>query len=259
MPDWNADLYLRFADERTRPARELLARVPLADCRTAVDLGCGPGNSTELIAERFAGAEITGVDTSPAMLEAARERLPACRFVEGDVASFEPETPPDLLFANAVLQWLPDHETLFPRLMERLAPGGVLAVQMPNNLDEPSHALMRETAADGPWADKLAQAAASRTRLLSAGAYYDLLIPRAESVDIWQTTYQHRMDGPAAIVSWLKATGLRPFLEPLSGDETLDFLAAYQARLAEAYGVRADDSVLLAFPRLFIVAKTRDT
>ncbi|SKA21203.1 trans-aconitate 2-methyltransferase [Consotaella salsifontis] len=257
MTDWNADLYLKFADERTRPARELLARVPLESAATAVDLGCGPGNSTALIAERFPEAAITGVDTSPAMLEKARAALPNCTFIEGDVATYAPEWPADLIFGNAVLQWLGDHESLFPLLMQRLAPGGALAIQMPDNLGEPSHRAMRETAADGPWAGKLSRAAASRTKILSTEAYYDLLAPLADEIDVWRTTYSHVMEGPAAIVTWLKATGLRPFLAPLDESEQTGFLAAYEARLSESYRPRADGKVLLHFPRLFIVARRK--
>lgn len=253
--DWSARQYLKFEDERTRPARDLLAQVPLATPDLCVDLGCGPGNSTELVAERFPQAQVMGIDTSPDMLAAARKRLPALRFEAGDAAHFTLERPADLIFANAVLQWVPDHARLFPRLMSLLAPGGVLAVQMPDNLDEPSHAAMRETALDGLWAGKLAEAAGARSELPSVGAYYDLLIPHAARVDIWHTIYQHPLAGIPAIVEWLKGTGLRPFLDPLDADERAAFLAAYSARLARHYGARADGKVLLAFPRLFLIAR----
>ncbi|MEP9368533.1 trans-aconitate 2-methyltransferase [Xanthobacter sp. VNH20] len=253
--DWNARQYLKFEDERTRPARDLLAHVPLAEAKFAVDLGCGPGNSTELVAQRFPGADVLGIDTSPAMLEAARERLPQARFEAGDASTFTLDRPADLIFANAVLQWVPQHETLFPRLVSLLAPGGVLAVQMPDNLDQPSHVAMRETALDGPWREKLAGAVGARTELPSAGDYYNLLIAGAAQVDIWRTTYYHPLDGHGAIVEWLKSTGLRPFLDPLDAAERGDFLAAYQARLAAAYPLRADGKALLAFPRLFLIAR----
>ncbi|MFG1466184.1 trans-aconitate 2-methyltransferase [Xanthobacter sp. DSM 24535] len=253
--DWNARLYLKFEDERTRPARDLLAEVPLANAHFAVDLGCGPGNSTELVAQRFPGADVLGIDTSPDMLEAARKRLPHARFVAGDASTFVLERPADLIFANAVLQWVPDHPTLFPRLMSLLAPGGVLAVQMPDNLDEPSHVAMRETAQAGPWAEKLADVVRARTVLAPVGAYYDLLIAHAAQVDIWLTTYHHPLDGQGAIVDWLKSTGLRPFLDPLEGQERADFLAAYRERLVKAYPLRADGKALLAFPRRFLIAR----
>lgn len=255
MTDWNADLYLRFAAERTRPAAELLARVPLETPTLAVDLGCGPGNSTELIAERFPAARVEGIDTSPDMLEKARARLPKARFSQGDVGDLRLDAPADLIFANAVLQWLTDHEALFPRLIDNLAPGGVLAVQMPDNLGEPSHRLMREVAAEPAFAAKTGAAEKVRARILSVEAYYDLLVPGAASIDIWRTTYCHVLADAPAIVEWVRATGLRPFLDPLDEEEQAAFLAAYTQRIAAAYPSRADGSVLLPFPRLFIVAR----
>src|SRR4051812_35396134 len=152
---WNPTLYRRFEDERTRPAEDLLARVPLERATHVVDLGCGPGNSTQLLHERVAAARVTGTDTSAAMLQSARERLPLCQFELADVSSWQPQVAPDLIFANAVLHWVPAHEQLFPRLFSLLSPGGVLAVQMPDNLDEPSHRSMREVASVGPWASVL--------------------------------------------------------------------------------------------------------
>jgi trans-aconitate 2-methyltransferase len=256
MSDWNPALYSRFEDERTRPAAELLARVPLAAPQHVVDLGCGPGNSTELLVERFPAARIVGIDNSPAMLDAARQRLAQVSFELGDIADWSPAQPADLAYANAALQWVPDHERLLPRLLSALAPGGVLAVQIPDNLDEPSHRLMRETAAAllGTPADDPDR---HRARILPAQQYYDLLTPRAE-VDLWRTTYHHRMDDAAAIVQWLRATGLKPYLDPLAPEPQAQFLAEYQRRIERAYPPRADGKRLLAFPRLFIVARRRD-
>lgn len=255
--DWNAALYLKFEDERTRPSRDLLAQVQLEAPSLCVDVGCGPGNSTELIADRFPEAEIVGLDTSPDMLDAARKRLPTAAFRQADASTFTLERPADLIFANAVLQWVPNHPALFPHLLSQLAPGGILAVQMPDNLDEPSHAAMRAAAQDGPWAAKLAEAASARTRLPAVGTYYDLLVPHCTRVDVWHTIYQHQLDGIPAIVEWVKGTGLRPFLDPLDAAERAGFLAAYAERLAAHYPLRADGKVLLAFPRLFIVARKR--
>lgn len=258
MSDWNPALYGRFEDERTRPAAELLARVPLAAPRRVVDLGCGPGNSTELLWRRYPEAQILGLDSSPAMLAAARERLPGLAFEAGDIARWAPPAPVDLLYANAALQWVPDHTALLPRLLAMLAPGGALALQMPDNLDEPSHRLMRETAAEPRFAPWLGDAAALRTPLLAAERYYDLLAPAAAGVDVWRTTYHHRMADAAAIVQWLRATGLRPFLDALPTPQLqADFLSAYERRIDAAYPARADGSRLLAFPRLFVVASTR--
>lgn len=258
MQDWNPALYRRFEDERTRPAAELLARVPLAAARTVFDLGCGPGNSTELLLQRFVQAQVIGTDNSPAMLEAARARLPQARFELSDIARWHVDgDAPDLVYANASLQWIPDHEQLIPKLFAHLAPGGVLAIQMPDNLDEPSHRLMRETAADSRWAAHIGAADQVRARILSAQRYYDLLAGEAQAVDVWRTTYHHLMQTPSDIVQWLRSTGLKPFVDALPAEQQPEFLAEYERRLAQAYPPRADGRRLLAFPRLFIVAIRR--
>jgi len=257
MLEWNPALYRRFEDERTRPAAELLARVPLTEAARVVDLGCGPGNSTELLVKRFPGAEVTGTDNSEAMLVSARERLPQARFELSDIATWAPQEAPNLIYANAALQWVPDHETLIPRLFDALAPGGVLAVQMPDNRQEPTHRLMRAVAAEAPWAEPIGDADRLRTLLLGLGHYYDLLAPKAANVDVWHTIYQHRMADAAAIVEWVRGTGLRPFVDPLPPELKTSYLAEYERRVDAAYPVRADGKRLLAFPRMFIVAQKK--
>ncbi len=252
---WPAQQYLKFEDERTRPARDLLQAVPTGEVRRAADLGCGPGNSTELIAQRFPAASIVGVDTSPGMIEAAKARLPSVRFELSAIEDWSEPGPWDLIFANAALQWVGGHETLLPGLAGRLAPGGSLAIQMPDNLGEPSHVAMRTVAMGAPFAGKLGAAAAARTAIAQADWYYALLKPFCARVDIWRTTYFHPMAGGLdAIVEWLKGTGLTPFLKPLSGEEQAAFLAAYKQELAKAYTPLADGTVILPFPRLFIAA-----
>jgi trans-aconitate 2-methyltransferase len=257
MADWNPALYRRFEDERTRPAAELLARVELAAPRRVVDLGCGPGNSTQLLVERFPDAAVLGTDNSPAMIAAARERLPRVGFELSDIEQWQPEEAPDLVYANASLQWIPDHERLLPRLFATLAPGGVLAVQMPDNLDEPSHRLMRETAAEPRFAASIGEADKLRARILAAERYYDLLAPEADAVDVWRTCYHHRMGSAADIVQWLRSTGLKPFVEALPEALQPQYLAEYERRIAQDYPERADGRRLLAFPRLFIVARRK--
>ncbi|WP_154952184.1 trans-aconitate 2-methyltransferase [Klebsiella grimontii] len=249
MADWNPSLYLQFGAERTRPAAELLARIAHHPVALAVDLGCGPGNSTALLRHAWPEATIIGVDNSPAMLEEAAQRLPDCRFVEGDIAGFRPERPADVIYANASLQWLTDHQRLFPHLVSNLAENGVLAVQMPVNWQEPSHVLMREVA------EELGYPASRRPPLPDVPEYYDILTACGCEVDIWRTTYFHPLASHQAIIEWLQSTGLRPFLQPLDEPQRQAFLERYLARLKQHYPLQCKEKVLLLFPRLFIVAR----
>ena len=255
MPAWSPEQYLKFADERTRPARDLLAQVPLKEAKVVYDLGCGPGNSTELLAEAYPSAKIIGVDNSPDMLKQARANLPALRFEEADLHGWAPAEEADLLYSNATFQWLPDHVSILQRLLKCLKPGGVLAVQMPDNLGEPTHLAMAEAAHNTPYFEKLKTAASARAVLPKAHFYYEVLKPQCSRLDIWHTIYNHPLKGAAAIVEWVKGTGLRPFLAPLNETEQADYLARYEALIANAYPAMADGAVLLRFPRIFIVAK----
>jgi trans-aconitate 2-methyltransferase len=249
----DAKQYTLFESQRTRPVRDLLSAVRLAHVRTAIDIGCGPGNSTEVLTERVPGASISGVDASEDMLAAARERLPDVHFEQADIAKWNAPGPYDLILANAVLQWVPGHEQLFPRLVAKLSSGGSLAVQMPDNLDEPAHRMMREIAADGPWSAKLQ--GAERTERHDARWYYALLAPHCTRVEVWRTVYYHALAGGAdAVVEWFKGTALRPFLAALEGAEREQFLTRYRDAMAEAYPAEPDGTVLLPFPRLFIAA-----
>lgn len=252
---WSAKQYVTFEAERTRPVRDLLGAVPDGQPRSVFDIGCGPGNSTEVLAARYPAAVVAGLDSSADMIAAARKRLPAFRFDLGGIESWTAPGSVDVILANAVLQWLPGHESLMPKLIENLAPGGSLAVQMPDNLDEPAHVLMRALAARPAWAAKLAAADVSRAPRHDPAWYYKLLRPLCARVDVWRTTYHHVLPGgPAAVVEWFKGSGLRPFLDPLDKTEKADYLAAYTAAIADAYPPLADGTVLLPFPRLFFVA-----
>jgi trans-aconitate 2-methyltransferase len=253
MADWSPATYLKFEGERTRAARDLLIGVPLADARKVVDVGCGPGNSTELLVARYPDAEIVGFDNSPAMLAEAAKRLPGVRFEAADAATWLPAPDVDLVYANATYQWIPNHFEMLPKVLAALKPGAVLAVQMPDNIAEPTHRLMRETASALGWTDRLA--AAGRQPLPPARDYYDALAPFAARVDVWRTAYEHVLASAVAIVEFIRSTGLRPYLDPLSEPEREAFLADFTARIAAAYPPLADGRVLLQFPRLFLVAQ----
>ena len=255
MTNWDSALYLKFERERSRAARDLLFHIPAFEPRTVYDLGCGPGNSTELLAATFPNAEIVGVDYSDEMLAAARERVSGAAFVKQKIEDWRPSAGAGLIFANAALHFVADHDRLIPRLASYLAKDGWLAVQMPHNIHEVSHALMRMVAADGPWADRLVPVAKTRPVIGSIEDYYRLLAPNTAGFEIWQTTYVHPLDGPKGIVEWFEGSGLRPFLEPLTPWEREAFLARYQKELAAAYSVRPDGKVLLRYPRLFFVAQ----
>jgi trans-aconitate 2-methyltransferase len=246
--DWSPGQYLKFEDERTRPPRDLLAQVPLRAAQRIADLGCGPGNSTELLIERFPEAEVVGIDSSPDMLQQARERVPRCTFVRGDLSTWMPDPGTDLLFGNAVFHWVPEHPRVLARLLASLPPGGVLAVQMPDNTKEPALMLMEKVATC------LAQPSPARSDLPHPEDYYDLLRPLCRHLDIWHTHYNHVIEDHRGVVEWFKGSGMRPFLAPLGEASRKAFLARYTEEIRRAYPARSDGKVLLPFPRLFIVA-----
>jgi trans-aconitate 2-methyltransferase len=255
LSTWSARDYVSFEAERTRPVRDLVSGIPRERAATAVDLGCGPGNSTEVLAARFPSAAITGIDNAPDMIAAARKRLSGIAFDLAEIASWRAAAPVDVILSNAALQWVPDHDTLLPRLVSDLAPGGCLAIQMPDNLHEPVQVAMREVAAVGPWAARLAGAEAARTPIHDPAHYYRLLRPVCTRVDVWRTVYHHPLAGGVdGIVRWFESTGLKPFLDPLAEAERDEFRARYRAALAPVFPVATDGTVLLPFPRLFIVA-----
>jgi trans-aconitate 2-methyltransferase len=255
MPTWDAALYLQFSDERTRPAADLVARVPLDHPAHIVDLGCGPGNSTEMLRRRWPQATLVGVDSSPEMLAAARAAYPNGRWVRGDAAHWSADALVDLVFANASLQWVRDHARLLPRLLAQTGPGGVLAVQMPRLLGSPLQQAIRKVADLPEW--RHATAAAQRAIAVEPPSfYYDLLQPHARRLEIWETEYCHVMADVAAIVEWIRGTGLRPYLEALDSDEQRGrFQERLLGALREVYTPRIDGRVLFPFRRLFIVAQ----
>ena len=259
---WDPGQYHRFTDHRLRPALDLLGRVPIAEASLVHDLGCGSGNVTRVIAERFAPARVAGVDLSSEMLPKAAETPSRIEWVEADIADWKPERAPALIYSNAALHWVDDHAALFPRLFAFLAPGGCLAVQMPLSYSMPSHVLMRETLADGGangarLGDNALAAAVGRKWVLDAGEYHDLLAPEASSLDLWETEYLQRLEGEDPVLEWVKATGLRPILNGLGDADCERFVEVYRERLRHAYPRRSGGHVLYPFRRLFMVATRR--
>jgi trans-aconitate 2-methyltransferase len=254
MAGWNPEQYLKFEEERTRPCRDLVARIALENPRRIVDLGCGPGNSTAVLAARWPEAQVMGADRSAEMIATARERYPRGSWRQDDLAVWAASEPVDLVFSNAALQWVSDHARVVPHLFAQVAPGGALAWQVPCNMDAPAHRLMRELAASAAWSAHFA-GDVREWFVHELPFYYDLLAPRAARIDLWRAEYVHVMEGPGAIVEWYKGTGLRPFLERLAGEaERERFLADYLREIERAYPPQADGRVLFPFLRQFVVA-----
>ena len=252
MSNWDPNQYLKFADHRLRPALDLLARVPLEAPAAIYDLGCGPGNVTKLLAARWPAARVTGVDGSAAMLDKARA-IQGIDWAQADLDSWAPPQPPDLIYSNAALHWIDDHPALFPRLLRSLRPGGVLAVQMPHQAGNPSHQSLFAIARDPAWSATLAGAVFSNP-VLEPAQYYDLLAPQAE-LDIWETEYQHVLEGDNPVLQWFMGSLLTPVLDRLKGAEREAFIRLYGEKVAAAYPRRADGRTLLTMRRLFIVAR----
>jgi trans-aconitate 2-methyltransferase len=256
---WNPKQYLRFSDHRLRPAIELLERVPLESPKLIFDLGCGTGNVTRIVAERWHCARVYGLDNSTEMLQKAQDQPGEIQWLEVDIKNWIPDEAPDLIFSNAALHWVERHQDLFPRLASSLNRGGCLAVQMPLSWDATSHRLMRETLADGgaagrPLGSEALRAAVARRWVEDAEFYYDILANDARNVDIWETEYLHVLAGEDPVLEWVKGTGLRPILNGLEDDERDVFLAQYRCRLRDAYPVKSNGCTLYPFRRLFIVA-----
>ncbi len=253
MRDWDPQQYLRYAGERARPFTDLLARVDVADPAYVVDLGSGPGELTASLRNRWPGADIVGVDSSPEMIARARSyERPGLSFVEMDLRAWEPPRPVDVLLSNATLQWVPGHLALLPRLFGHLAPAGVLAVQVPANFTEPSHAILHELQDDPRWRDALR--GVQRPASHEPAAYLEALLALGCTVDAWETTYLHVLPGEDAVLEWVRGTGARPTLQALGEQARAEFLAAYGERLRRAYPQR-DGRVVLPFRRVFFVAR----
>lgn len=251
---WDPNLYLRFTDQRLRPALDLMARVPLTEARAIYDLGCGTGNVTALLLERWPQARITGVDASPEMLQKAKP-ISAIQWQQADLAKWHAGSPADLVYSNAAFHWLDHHEVLFPHLFSQVSSRGFLAIQMPRQHVMPSHQILFELVREDRW-NVLAQAIRENP-VHEPGFYYERLSSEAAMLDIWETKYLHVLEGEDPVLNWLAGSILLPVLDHLDSSSKAAFLSAYGKRLREAYPARADGKTLLPFLRLFIVAQKK--
>jgi trans-aconitate 2-methyltransferase len=250
---WDPTQYLAFGNERLQPALDLLGRIPLDAPGTVFDLGCGPGNVTRALKGRWPNASITGIDGSPEMLERAAEEDPELSWIEADLNYWRPDAPADLIYSNAALHWLDDHETLFPQLMRSVSPGGFLAVQMPRNWAAPSHSIITETVQQGPWRstlEPLLRPAPSH----APDVYYDILTPVSTSLAIWETEYCQILEGENPVAEFVKGTQLKRFLDALEQPVLGEFEGEYAKRILAAYPKRDDGKTLFPFRRLFLLA-----
>ncbi|MCW2845964.1 MAG: Trans-aconitate 2-methyltransferase [Nocardioides sp.] len=249
---WDPDRYLTYADERGRPFVELLARVGAQDPRAVVDLGCGPGNLTSLLASRWPDARVSGLDSSPEMVARARGSHERITFEVADLREWAATAEPvDVLISNATLQWVPGHLELLPALLDRIRPGGWLAFQVPGNFDEPSHTARRELAEEAPYAEHTRDLATPASH--DPQVYLDALAGLGCTVDAWETTYLHVLTGEDPVFTWVSGTGARPTLQALPDGLREEFEAELRARLRAAYP-RTPAGVVLPFRRIFVVA-----
>lgn len=251
---WDVARYARFALERSRPFHDLVARVPEKPFSRIADLGCGTGELTRTLLDRWPRALVWGVDDSEEMLARARSTPapPGLRFVLDDLAAWLPPAPLDLIVSNAAIHWVPDHSRLLERLARLLAPGGTLAVQVPNNREEPAYRIVDDLLADPPWRDRL-PGTCNRSSVESPSFYEQRLMELGLKAEVWETIYRHRLPGPRAILEWLEGSTLRPVVSALVSADAAAFLAALADRIAQAYPP-APAGVVFPFRRLFFVA-----
>lgn len=252
---WNPQQYLTFEDHRLRAALDLLGGIPLEVPKTVVDLGCGTGNVTRIIQERWPSAKVVGLDSSTEMLRKAREADSKIQWQQKAIDDWQPKQKLDVIYSNASLHWLGGHETLFPRLMSYLKLGGYLAVQMPGNFSAPTHTLVYEAARSGPWKERL-EPLIKPPPVMDPTDYYRILVPYSEQLDIWETTYIQALEGDNPVAEWAKGTWLKPFLDALEEPEKAQFEAQYRRRILRAYPPELNGKTLLPFRRIFVVAKS---
>jgi trans-aconitate 2-methyltransferase len=259
MPSWQPERYLRFEAERTRPCRDLIAQIELPKPATIIDLGCGPGNSTAALAQRWPEARITGLDQSPEMLAKARASTTNAEWVQGNIEEWARDSSLpsyDVVFSNAALQWVDDQPTVVARLAARVRSGGVLAFQIPADINAPAHEAMREIAVRSKWASLLDSRSIREWHAEAPSVYYDALAAVSREIDLWITDYVHVLPDVESIADWYRGTGLRPFLDALPDEASRDsFVSEYVEALRGYFPMRADRRVLFPFRRLFLIAR----
>ena len=254
MLDWNPEQYEKFIKDRTQPAIDLANRLEVKEAKRILDLGCGTGNSTRILKDRFPDARVIGADNSDEMLSKAKKTHPDIEFIHLDVGGDLGEVKGkfDIVFSNACLQWIPNHEILLPKLMSLLRRGGILAVQVPIQSEHPVHIIMNELVTSAKWKDKLLQ---RNYNNLSTCEYYDALSGISDDFEMWETIYCHRMPSYESIIEWYKGTGLRPYLEQLSEADAEDFVSDVYRELKNRYKIQRNGEIMFRFPRLFFIAK----
>jgi trans-aconitate 2-methyltransferase len=261
MPDWNPDQYLKFANQRTQPSIDLVARVNVENPRSIIDIGCGPGNSTRVLQRRWPGAKALGLDNSADMIKKAKEDYRDIEWITADASTFRFNAKYDIVFANAAIQWMPNHELLLPRLFEIVNRDGALAVQVPANEKSPLHQAVLATSSSLKWSG-LTSGAENLITYHPIEYYYDILLDISEKFDIWETIYYHALNSHVELVEWYKGTGMRPFLERLpdkaSGSQGRDLRKEFEnevlAECVKTYPIQKDGKVLYPFKRIFFVA-----
>ncbi len=251
---WDPSQYLKYSDERSRPYFDLLARVHCENPSLIVDLGCGPGNLTQTLTEHWPAARVVGVDASDEMLAQARAIPGRLHFVRGDITSWTPDRPIDLLVSNAAIQWVPDHATLFPRLVGLLSAKGVLAVQVPHHFEGPAHGIFEQVKSSPRWRGALGSIGLNHNSVMPVVRYVELLHGLGLAVDAWETTYIHVLTGENPVLEWFKGSALRPMLKALGPQAQLEFLDEVGKLLKVAYPAK-EGTTLLPFPRIFLIAK----
>jgi trans-aconitate 2-methyltransferase len=250
---WEPQTYLRYADIRFRAGLDLIARIPKSDYPVIYDLGCGTGHLTRILADTFPQAKVTGIDSSPQMLAEARRAFPTIQWKQADIRSWRPRTPPALIYTNAALQWVPDHGHLLPSLLNKLQPGGILAMQVPRHFESPSHLGLKELVMQREWRARLEPLLLAP--IPPPETYWNWLSPHARNLDLWETIYLQVLDGRNPVVDFMRGTALRPFLSILSEREAAKFVDAFAERMTAAYPTQPNGQTLFPFRRLFLVAQ----